>query len=366
MAAIWQRKYGFQLRVSHKLLPKDFWATFDTREAAEQYGRQLEALLAQGVVPVSLLERGKVGQPIWTIQRCVAEYLRANSVPDSDTRLLDTVLVTLGSQRTDVLNYDWAEAWIRSMKLDHNLAPSTIRHRHGALARCFDWMVRKHSEIMAQNPLRLLKRGFATYNESEGELLAKRGASARIDDERNRRLDDDEEARILSELVNVHERVFFVTVLETAMRMRETYTLQASQVKLPMRTIALDRSKNGDSRQVPLSSTVVEVLREYITSHRAAIDARDGRLFPFWSGEHSPDVLKATTSDLSARFARIFERAGAPDLHFHDLRHEATCRLYIRTKLTDVQIAKITGHRDLRMLKRYASLRGSDLAAHLW
>jgi hypothetical protein len=50
MATIIKRPYGFQLRVSHKLLPKNLWATFDTREAAEQYGRQLEGLLAQGSI----------------------------------------------------------------------------------------------------------------------------------------------------------------------------------------------------------------------------------------------------------------------------------------------------------------------------
>lgn len=42
------------------------------------------------------------------------------------------------------------------------------------------------------------------------------------------------------------------------------------------------------------------------------------------------------------------------------------CRLYEKTNLSDVQIARITGHKDLRMLRRYASLRGSDLAAALW
>jgi hypothetical protein len=31
-----------------------------------------------------------------------------------------------------------------------------------------------------------------------------------------------------------------------------------------------------------------------------------------------------------------------------------------------VQIARITGHKDLRMLKRYSNLRGSDLAEMLW
>jgi len=84
MPTIWSRKYGFQLRVSHKLLPKDFWATIDTRDAAEQHGRQLEALLAQGIVPAALLERGNPSQPIWTIQRCVTDYLRNNAVPDSE------------------------------------------------------------------------------------------------------------------------------------------------------------------------------------------------------------------------------------------------------------------------------------------
>lgn len=77
-------------------------------------------------------------------------------------------------------------------------------------------------------------------------------------------------------------------------------------------------------------------------------------------------MLEKVTSDVSRLFANIFEEAGCGDLCFHDLRHEFICRVYERTKLTDVQIAKITGHRDPRQLKRYASLRGSDLAQHLW
>jgi integrase len=65
-------------------------------------------------------------------------------------------------------------------------------------------------------------------------------------------------------------------------------------------------------------------------------------------------------------FREIFAHAEVEDFRFHDLRHEATCRLYEKTNLSDVLIAKVTGHRDLRTLKRYASLRGSDLAMRLW
>lgn len=367
MAAIIKRPYGYQLKLSHKLLPKTLWATFDTREAAEQYARQLEGLLAQGIVPAALLEREQAKQEIWTVQRCIVEYQRHNSVPLSDQKLLDTILSGVSRLSTGSLNYEWAESWIRDMKRVDHLAPGTIRHRHGALARCFDWMTRKHPEIMAQNPLRLLKRGFATYTEADAQILAKSGKAPRIDEERDRRLLPDEETRIAAYLNDkADEQLMFQLALQTAMRMRECYTLHSSQVSLPKRTVFLERTKNGSSRQVPLPTTMAGLLSAYIDNHRDAIAARGDRLLPFWSGDRSLEALDVTTRNLSARFARIFELSGVPDLHFHDLRHEATCRLYERTNLSDVLIAKITGHRDIRMLRRYASLRGSDLAAHLW
>ena len=358
---------NFQLRVTSKLLGKPLYATFDTKEQAETYGRHLDALLAQGIVPSALLEQNPVVHGAWLVSRCIAEYIRNNSVPASDIKLLDTVRPQLAMCSTAHLNYDWAEGWIRQMKRDQNLAPSTIRHRHGALARCFDWMLRKHPDIMAQNPLRLLKRGFATYTDDDNRVLLAAGKKGKRDIERDRRLDGDEEGRILDVLATRPvERTFFLLALETAMRMRECYTLTLQQVALTKKTIFLDRTKNGDSRQVPLSSTAATLLRAYIKDQAGPIAARGERLFPFWNGEASVDALDAATRDLSRIFSNIFVEAGIEGLHFHDLRHEATCRLYEKTSLSDVLIAKITGHKDLRMLQRYASLRGSDLALHLW
>ena len=366
MASIKKTRSGtFQLCVRHKLLPKRLWATFDTYEQADQYGTQLERLLAQGIVPASLLEQEPPKRTAWTIARCITEYIRHNAVPLSDVKLLDTIRPTLGLLDTSNLNYDWADSWVTSLKRDANLAPSTIRHRHGALARCFDWMTRKHPEVMVQNPLRLLKRGFATYTDQDAALLADSGKQAKQDVERDRRLHPGEEEAILEVLVG-EERTFFLLALETAMRMRECYTLDVSQVNVARRTIYLDRSKNGDNRQVPLSSVACAFLEEYIETNPAAMKARAGRLYPYWDGDTSPVGLDRATAEVSRRFREAFARAGVIDLHFHDLRHEATCRLYERTKLSDVLIAKITGHRDIRMLRRYASLRGSDLAVHLW
>jgi integrase len=329
MASIKARANGtFQLSIKNKLLPKTLWATFDSLEQAEAYGKQLEALLAQGIVPASLLERTKSTQEIWTVSRCIAEYIRNNSVPVSDVKLLDTVRQSLCAVSTGQLNYEWAEGWIRQMKRVQNLSPSTIRHRHGALARCFDWMLRKHPDIMVQNPLRLLKRGFATYADDDNRLLAAAGKEGKHDIERNRRLDIDEEQRILGVTVTrPDEKTFFVLALETAMRMRECYTLSAPQVNLAKKTIFLDRTKNGDSRQVPLSSTAVALLRDYLADQVKPIAARGGLLFPFWNSDASVAALDAATSDLSRVFSNIFTEAKVEGLHFHDLRHEATCRL---------------------------------------
>lgn len=183
-------------------------------------------------------------------------------MPVSDIKLLDTVRSRLDTLGTGHLNYDWAEGWIRAMKRTQNLSPSTIRHRHGALARCFDWMLRKHPEIMAQNPLRLLKRGSATYTDDDNRLVIAAGKKAKRDVERDRRLDGDEENRILRVLeVRIGERIFFTLALEAAMRMRECYSLNVAQVSLAKKTIFLDRTKNGDSRQVPLTSTAIALLR---------------------------------------------------------------------------------------------------------
>ena len=68
------------------MLPKTFWATFITYEEAERYGKQLDALLAQGIVPESLLKPAAKPFVSWSVDRRVAEYGRANDVPVSDLK----------------------------------------------------------------------------------------------------------------------------------------------------------------------------------------------------------------------------------------------------------------------------------------
>ncbi|OYU43093.1 MAG: hypothetical protein CFE44_20300 [Burkholderiales bacterium PBB4] len=69
---------------------------------------------------------------------------------------------------------------------------------------------------------------------------------------------------------------------------------------------------------------------------------------------------------LGRSFRLLCFTAQIDDFKFHDLRHEATSRFFERTSLRDIEIASITGHSELKMLKRYANLRATDLAKRLW
>ena len=67
---------------------------------------------------------------------------------------------------------------------------------------------------------------------------------------------------------------------------------------------------------------------------------------------------------LRLSFTRATRRAGIMGLRFHDLRHEATSRFFERG-LNVMEVASVTGHKTLQMLKRYTHLSATDLATRL-
>lgn len=169
---------------------------------------------------------------------------------------------------------------------------------------------------------------------------------------RDRRLAPDEEARLL-EACDASQSNWLGAMarlaLATAMRQGELVGLEWADIDFERRTAILRETKNGTTRSVPLSTAALAVLRPM-----ALADGGSGKLFPI-------EVGRAVTH----AFAKACAAAEIKNLHFHDLRHEATSRLFERTDLRDIEIASITGHKTLAMLQRYAHLRASDLADRL-
>lgn len=355
------------------VLEKPIYLTFATEAEGDEYARKLEALLDNGIVPTEFKRETNVN----TIEQLAREHEREAHPSDKDLGAMRAVIKVRGSTPLRAINAGWVDDWISEMKRIENLAPATIRARVGALARATDWGMRKGYVVMPDHPLRTLPDGYAQYTKTDEAVAGVK----REDVERDRRLEPGEFEKILAvidggvlkraqrplvlEYPRSH-RVLLVLAVESAMRMREMYTLTLDQVDLVKRTIFLDRTKNGDKRQVPLSSVAVTVLREYLQNR----ELREGQpvevLFPWWSGTRDKRELIALSDYLSKRFIDIFSQAGAEGLKFHDLRHEATSRLFEKTTLAETQIMKITGHKSHRMLLRYANLRGSDLANSLW
>lgn len=160
---------------------------------------------------------------------------------------------------------------------------------------------------------------------------------------------EDEETRLLAACRAARNPFLLPIVrlaLETAMRRSELVRLRWEHIDLNRQIARLPDTKNGEARTVPLSSIAVRVLR-------ALPRSLHGQVFPGLTGEA---VKRA--------YIRAVRRGGIADLRFHDLRHEAITRLFEKG-LNIMEVASITGHRDLRMLRRYTYLKAEDLAMKL-
>ncbi len=129
------------------------------------------------------------------------------------------------------------------------------------------------------------------------------------------------------------------------MRRGELLKLKWEDIDLEKQVAHLEMTKNGSKRDVPLSKRAKEILS-------GMPHCINGRVFPL------------TEDSVKGLWSRLSKRTGIYDLRFHDLRHEATSRLFEKG-LNIMEVSAITGHKDLRMLKRYTHLRAEDLAKKL-
>lgn len=355
------------------VLDRPLYLTFESEEEGDTYAKKLEALLDRGIVPTE----HQTASRLTNISALVTQYLREAPVKPKDRGVLDTVTKTVGSTDLTAINAAWVDNWITKMKREDKLAPATIRAKVGALARCTDWGMRKGLLLMPDHPLRTLPDGYAQYTELDTALAGEK----RIDVERDRRLERGEFDKILA-VIDAGElprkqrpykleyqpalKTLLLVAVESAMRLREMFTLTLDQVDLDRRTVFLDRTKNGDKRQVPLSSVALAGLKDYMKVREIPLGHLADAVFPWWEGKSDKRSLDTVSDFLSKLYINIFETAGCADLKFHDMRHEATSRLFERTSMSETEIMKITGHKTQRMLMRYANLRASTLADKLW
>lgn len=136
----------------------------------------------------------------------------------------------------------------------------------------------------------------------------------------------------------------FLFACETAMRAGEITGLVWDRVFLDARYLHLPITKNGHPRDVPLSSEAIRLLEALPRSGDAVFNMRGDLLDALWR--------------------KLRTRAAVDDLKFHDSRRVGTVKL--SKKLEPLELAKVTGHRNLNMLlNTYYKADVSDIAAKL-
>jgi len=141
--------------------------------------------------------------------------------------------------------------------------------------------------------------------------------------------------------------------IATAMRQEEIcrVTWNDMNVRTKMLTIRDrkdPRTKLGNDQRIPLLAVSGYDAVALLEEQRSIRSNEDERAFPYAS--------KST----SAAFTRACAELKINDLHFHDLRHEGTSRLF-EAGFSIQQVALVTGHKDWKMLRRYTHLRPEGL-----
>ncbi len=149
--------------------------------------------------------------------------------------------------------------------------------------------------------------------------------------------------------------------LETAMRRSEIAELRWRFIDLDRRVAHLPDTKNGNARDVPLSTKAITILSSLKEHSKPAAD----KVF-----DMRADAITRAFDRAVKRARERYEKTNSlcdesflKDLRFHDLRHEATSRLAEIFPMHE--LTKITGHKDPRMLMRYYHPKAEDLALKL-
>lgn len=326
MATIRKRGSTWQAVIRRRGYP-DSTKTFGNKSEAEQWARSIETEMDRGqFVSREKAEQTTLGEVISRYmvsvtpkkRGCLEETIRLNATLRHRVTKLSMANLTpeaMAGFRDDRLKLCKANTVIRDLAT----LSAIINH------------ARREWGMAIQNPIEMIRKPTMPPG-------------------RDRVLSHPDEVSLLAELTVVGRRnplmqPLVVLAVETAMRRGELLTLRWEHVNLVHQTAFLPLTKNGTSRYVPLSTRAVETLRNLAQSS-------DGRVFPIGAAAMEANFLKAV------------RRAELGNLHFHDLRHTAASRM--ASKLPNViELAAVTGHTSLQMLKRYYHPQAADLAKKL-
>lgn len=326
MASFRQRNGKWQARVIRDGYPGQT-KTFESKVDAEKWARAIESEIDKGqFINISEAQRNTLGD---LIARYLVEVTPSMKGASEDTIRLKAIM------RKPIAQWSMANlsaariAAYRDERLKEVTGGTVIREL--AYLSAIINHARKEWGINVINPV----------------LMVRKPPTPQA---RTRVLTDEEISQLLHALEPIGRRSHWTKpavqlALSTAMRRGELLSLRWEHVDLQARTAFLPDTKNGDSRTVPLSSVALQVLSA-MPRHISGV------------------VLPVKAFSLDAAFKRAVKRTALEDIRFHDLRRTGITRM--AEKLPNViELAAVSGHKSLMVLKRYYQPKAEALALKL-
>ena len=346
MARIVKRGDNWYVTVSH--MGKRYYKTLPTKPAAVAWGVETKAALTSSSSTTTS------GYTIDTLMdRYIAEVHPHKPFAKSKMATIKLTAQNFKDVLVTTLTPEMIFLYAQKRRLGYNgrkqISGSTLNQEITYLAQTLDhartlWGVNLPSNV-ARDALSAL---------SKIDLVA--GSR-----QRDRRVSD-QELEMLLDAAESHRSGWMVPLIklavETGMRQKEICELRWEYVDFDASTFFIKdrkhpREKKGNDQIIPVSNIALGVIREWGVGilERSAHRGKQpkGNIFPM-----------QTSAAVSDRFALVRAKAGITDLHFHDLRHEAISRLFEKG-LQIHEVARISGHRDWKQLKRYTQLTAKSL-----
>lgn len=305
--------------------------TFDTREQAQAWADKTEARI-QGGAKAAQIAKTPSSLTVGALFNRYATEVSPEKRGGRWEIIRLTALARDPAFHGIATNIDGADlaAW-RDRRLK-SVKSSTVNRELNLISAVFSRAIYEWRLVLAKNPVSDMQR--PPHPRS-----------------RNRRVSDEERDAIVHELgwdgvsepadLNEWTAWAFVFSLETAMRQGEILSMRREH--LHAKYIHLPMTKNGESRNVPLSIRALALL--------ALLPDTGNKIVPLEAGT------------CGAYFRSAARGATIEGIHFHDARHEAITRF--AEKLSIMELARVSGHKDTRQLLAYFHPAADDLAGKL-
>lgn len=164
----------------------------------------------------------------------------------------------------------------------------------------------------------------------------------RENNSRLRYLTEEEITRLVGNATG-YMRTLLIVALNTGMRKGEMLNLKWHDVDLALGVIYLLRTKNGERRDVPMNTTVVNALREHPKHPSSDYVFCGTNGFPL---------------NIDKPYKNLLKQSDIADFRFHDLRHTFASRLAMKGIDLNM-IRELLGHKSINMTLRYSHLSPS-------